>query len=102
MYLFSMGCFGAKGVRLAIVLCAGLCFAPLAVADPPQIGLSGNLSFTYKIGGALPSPGTLIVTNVAHGEMAWVATTQNAPWASISPASGSMPDTSDRGYTWPP
>jgi len=97
-----MRCVGKGGVRLAGVLCAAFCFTQLAVADPPMLGLSGNLSFTYQIGGPIPSPGTLIVTNVAHGDMAWVATIQNAPWASVSPSSGSLPDTFDRGISSPP
>src|SRR5215469_17532751 len=97
-----MGFVGGKGIRLATAICGVFWYAQLAVADPPWLGLSGNLSFTYQIGGPLPSPGTLLVTNVSHGDMAWVATLQNAPWASISPASGSLPDTFDRGISSPP
>ncbi len=99
--LFSMRRVGKRGVRLATVL-GCCCLAPLAVADPPMLGLSGNLSFTYQIGGPLPSPGSLVVTNIAHGDMAWVATISNAPWATVSPSTGSLPDVYDRGLSSPP
>src|SRR5579883_3042524 len=96
--IFSMG-WGRRGVRLALLL-VGL--VQVALADPPYLGLSGNLSFTYQIGGPAPAAGFLLVTNVSHGDMSWVATLQNAPWATISPNSGSLPDTYTRGISSPP
>ena len=84
--------------RLAVVLCVGSGFAPMAVADPPLLGLSGSLSLTYQLGGPPPT-GVLVVTNVVHGNMQWFATVSNAPWASLSPSSGSMPETFTYGVS---
>jgi hypothetical protein len=95
-----MGFVGGKGIRPAIIVCVCLWFSQFAFSDPPSLGVSGNLSFTYQIGGPAPGAGSLVVTNVSHGDMSWDAST-DVSWASISPSSGSLPDTFDRGISSP-
>ena len=63
--------------------------APALVVSPP------SLAFSASVGGADPPSQSLGISNGGAGTLSWSATS-NAPWLSISPASGSGPATGDR------
>ena len=55
---------------------------------PPVIGASPtNLSFAATQGGSSPAPQTLTINNQGGGTLSWRAS-ENAPWLTLSPASG--------------
>jgi hypothetical protein len=55
----------------------------------PTIGLSPtSLAFTGSVGGANPAAQTVSIANTGGGTLSWSAS-DNAPWLTVSPASGS-------------
>jgi len=62
-----------------------------AASIPPAIGATPtSLSFTAKQGSANPATQTLSLSNSGGGTLSWSAS-DNAPWLTLSPASGSGP-----------
>ena len=62
---------------------------------PPAIGVSPtSLSFTATVGGGNPAAQSLSITNTGGGTLNWTAT-DNQPWLSVSPASGTAPSTAN-------
>ncbi|HKQ78996.1 MAG TPA: S8 family serine peptidase [Blastocatellia bacterium] len=64
-------------------------------APPPQptIGVNpASLSFTATAGGSNPANQTISITNTGGGTLNWTAS-DNAPWLTVSPASGTAPST---------
>jgi uncharacterized protein (TIGR03437 family) len=59
-----------------------------AAAPPPSISLStGQASFSYTLGGNLPSSQTITIANAGGGSLAWSAAS-NSSWLTVSPNSG--------------
>lgn len=60
---------------------------------PPTIGVSpASLSFTATAGGSNPANQTISITNTGGGTLDWTAS-DDAPWLTVSPASGTAPST---------
>ncbi|HEY6260053.1 MAG TPA: fibronectin type III domain-containing protein, partial [Nitrospiraceae bacterium] len=60
-----------------------------AVNTTPAIGLSQTgLAFTGRVGGPNPAAQTISIANTGGGALNWSAS-DNAPWLTLSPASGS-------------
>ncbi|MGH7206021.1 MAG: BACON domain-containing protein [Nitrospiraceae bacterium] len=73
--------------------------APPAQATPPPSGPTigpnpPSLTFTGVQGGATPLPQTLSITNTGGGTLSW-SVTDNAPWLSLSPGSGTTTTEND-------
>jgi hypothetical protein len=63
----------------------------VAAPTPPTIDVSpSSLSFTATAGGANPANQTINITNTGGGTLSWSASS-NAPWLTVSPASGTAP-----------
>jgi hypothetical protein len=59
----------------------------------PTIGVSpASLSFTATAGGSNPANQTINITNTGGGTLNWTAS-DDAPWLTVSPASGTAPST---------
>ncbi|HZF41650.1 MAG TPA: S8 family serine peptidase, partial [Blastocatellia bacterium] len=59
----------------------------------PTIGVNPtSLSFTATAGGSNPANQTISITNTGAGTLNWTAT-DDAPWLTVSPASGTAPST---------
>jgi subtilisin family serine protease len=59
----------------------------------PTIGVNPtSLSFTATAGGSNPANQTISITNTGAGTLNWTAT-DNAPWLTVSPTSGTAPST---------
>jgi hypothetical protein len=71
----------AKSVPVTLTVTSG--------TTTPAIGLNPiSLSFTASAGGANPAAQTISIANTGGGTLSWSAS-DNAPWLTISPASGS-------------
>ncbi len=74
---------GASSVAVPVM------FTVTAAPVPPAIGASPtNFSFTAAQGGSNPANQTLSISNTGGGTLTWSAS-ENAPWLTIGPASGS-------------
>ena len=59
--------------------------------SPPGISLSkSELEFSFQIGGTLPSPQSVEITNTGGGTLSWTASS-NATWLLASPTRGTAP-----------
>ena len=71
----------------------------VSAAPVPTIGVSpANLSFTGAMGGANPAPKSLSITNAGGGTLSWAAS-DDVPWLSVSPTSGTAPSTATVSVT---
>ena len=65
----------------------------LAPAAPPVLSVTpASLSFSATVGGASPAAQNLAVANTGSGTLSFSAS-DNAPWLSVTPASGTAPST---------
>jgi uncharacterized protein (TIGR03437 family) len=64
--------------------------APPPPANPVIALSNSQLSFAFNIGGALPAPQTLSISNAGGGTLSWTASA-NVPWLSVSPTFGTAP-----------
>jgi glucose/arabinose dehydrogenase len=70
---------------------SGHVLGTLSAPPPPALGVSpSSLAFSATAGGANPANQALSVTNTGSGALSFTAS-DNAPWLSVSPASGSAP-----------
>jgi hypothetical protein len=73
----------------ALVIYNGNAGAPAS----PSIGVNpGSLSFSATVGGANPANQSISITNTGGGTLSWSAS-DNAPWLTVSPATGTAPST---------
>jgi uncharacterized protein (TIGR03437 family) len=64
--------------------------APALTATPPSIALSASkVSFAYTVGGVLPTPQTVSVSNGGGGVLTWSASASSA-WITLAAASGGL------------
>lgn len=66
-----------------------------ASIDGPTLGVTpGSLAFSGAVGGADPAAQALSITNAGSGDLTW-SVSDDAPWLTVAPTSGSAPATAD-------
>jgi uncharacterized protein (TIGR03437 family) len=66
-------------------------FTVMVGSSPPVIAASkSQLDFSYTLGGSVPPPQVVQITNAGGGSLLWNASS-NVGWLSVSPASGTAP-----------
>lgn len=79
-----------SGQVLLLCWAMALFIAPVVLADPPSLAVSGSFTFSAYSGDGNPDPHVITIANATHGDMSWSASA-NVSWVSFSPSSGSLP-----------